>query len=687
MKRIAALAAFKLSLYLSQQKNEELFERYSRFLVKDLTEEEFLKYQELPEFLFEDKPEWAIRYRRIFNLLQENAIAVSAFQLYMLICMEPRVLAALEEIFGVLPPGPNIEEAWFLAFREGDSIEHVQEIYEAFQLVKYLLLADMKEQNFLKASFLPDSYLAAWLSGEADIDYILREYCEIWYPEDPLPVSIILKKEKQEAVHFLQKETEKAVIYVCGEKGSGRSFFVRYTAKESGWQVLAIPYDKLEEQGRLNKDVWRLVMRDCQLSGRTLCIMDITKSGEILNCPKEFLKEVEREYQYFDRPLFLTGRSEVKAAAVFDGSVYTVCIEEYNMEESLAFWNYFAEAYLEDRRDFPAEALASRMNLTAGQMNRVMEQYVSLGNTRVEDIRELFRVCYQILDDGRYQNMKIIRGAYTWEDLKLPSYPKSLLKDICNQAEHQITVLNRWGMRKKISYGRSVSALFSGPPGTGKTMAAQVVAASLGLVIYRIDLSQVTDKYIGETEKHLKEVFDQAEKSNMILLFDEADALFGKRSEVTDAKDKYANTEVSYLLQRMEEYTGIVLMTTNLASNIDSAFLRRFRYHVPFYMPGKELRKSLWESMLDDEVPQEEIDFEYLASQFSLSGAQIKNIVLNACYKAAAAEGVLCMKHILEAVFQEGQKEGSLMLSGDFGIYGSLLNGLMQRMNEKMDEK
>lgn len=229
MKRIAALAAFKLSLYLSQQKNEELFERYSRFLVKDLTEEEFLKYQELPEFLFEDKPEWAIRYRRIFNLLQENAIAVSAFQLYMLICMEPRVLAALEEIFGVLPPGPNIEEAWFLAFREGDSIEHVQEIYEAFQLVKYLLLADMKEQNFLKASFLPDSYLAAWFSGEADIDYILREYCEIWYPEDPLPVSIVLKKEKQEAVHFLQKETEKSVIYVCGEKGSGRSFFVLYS--------------------------------------------------------------------------------------------------------------------------------------------------------------------------------------------------------------------------------------------------------------------------------------------------------------------------------------------------------------------------------------------------------------------------------------------------------------------------
>lgn len=684
MKRIAALAAFKLSLYLSQQKNEELFERYSRFLVKELTEEEFLKYHEIPEFLFEDNSEPAFRYRRIFNLLEENAIAIAAFQLYILVCMDMRVLPVLEEAFGVPLPGPDIEEAWFLAYREGESIGHIQEIYEAFLLVKYLLLADTKEHNFLKASFLPDPYLAAWLSGEADMDYVLREYCDIWYPEEPIPKSIILKKEKKEAVHFLQREPGLAVICVSGEQGSGRSFFARCTAKETGLQVLAVPYDKLEEQGRLKKDVWSRLMRDCLLSGRALCIMDITPSEENAGCPKEFLMEVEREYQNLDRPLFLTGRLEVKPASVLETAVYAVSVSEYSMEESIAFWNYFSECYLPDSGGFPAEALASRMNLTAAQMGRVMEQYASLGNTRVNDIRELFRVCYQILDDGRYRNMKIIRGEYTWEDLKLPSYPKSLLKDICNQAEHQITVLNRWGMRKKISYGRSISALFSGPPGTGKTMAAQVVAASLGLDIYRIDLSQVTDKYIGETEKHLKGIFDQAEKSNMILLFDEADALFGKRSEVTDAKDKYANTEVSYLLQRMEEYTGIVLMTTNLASNIDSAFLRRFRYHVPFYMPGKTLRRSLWESMLDDAVPKKEIDFEYLASQFPFSGAQIKNIALNACYKAAA-EGVLRMKHLVEAIFQEGQKEGRLMLSGDFGVYGKLLNDLMQRMNEKMD--
>lgn len=685
MKRIAALAAFKLSLYLSHQKNEELIERYSQFLVKGMTEEEFLKYHEIPEFLFEDQPETALRYRRIFNLLKENAIAIAAFQLYMLVCMDMRVLPALEEVFGAALPGAYIEEAWFLAYREGESIGHIQEIYEAFGLVKYLLLADPKEQNFLKAFFLSDPYLASWLSGEADMDYILREYCDIWYEEDPLPASIILKKEKEEAAGFLRREPGSSAVYVSGEQGSGRSFFVRCIAKEAGLQILAVPYEKLAEQGRLKKDVFIRLMRDCLLSGRALCILDIAPTGENGGRLKDFFQEIEKAYQDLDRPLFLTGRPEIKPASLSETAIYAACVPAYSMEESAAFWNYFAEAYLSDTGNFPAEALASGMNLTAGQMGRVMEQYASLGNTRADDIRELFRVCYQILDDGRYQNMNIIRGAYTWEDLKLPFYPKSILKDICSQAEHQLTVLNRWGMRKKISYGRSVSALFSGPPGTGKTMAAQVVAASLGLDIYRIDLSQVTDKYIGETEKHLKEVFDQAEKSNMILLFDEADALFGKRSEVTDAKDKYANTEVSYLLQRMEEYTGIVLMTTNLASNIDSAFLRRFRYHVPFYMPGKTLRRSLWESMLDDAVPKEGIDFEYLSSQFPLSGAQIKNIALNACYKAAAAGGPLQMKHLVEAVFQEGQKEGRLMLPGDFGVYGKLLNDLTQRMNEQMD--
>ena len=208
-----------------------------------------------------------------------------------------------------------------------------------------------------------------------------------------------------------------------------------------------------------------------------------------------------------------------------------------------------------------------------------------------------------------------------------------------------------------------------------------MAASHLGLDIYRVDLSQIMDKYIGETEKRLKEVFDQAEKSNMVLLFDEADALFSNRTDTGDAKEKHMNAQVSYLLQRIEEFTGIVLMTTNLVSHMDDAFFRRFRYHIQFQLPGKALRKELWEYMLED-VPKDGIDFAYLASQFELSGAQIKNISLNACYQAAAGKTELKMQHLIEAVFQEGKKEGKLMLPADFGVYGNLLDGLFQLMNQ-----
>ncbi|MBU5435500.1 ATP-binding protein [Pseudoflavonifractor sp. MSJ-37] len=216
----------------------------------------------------------------------------------------------------------------------------------------------------------------------------------------------------------------------------------------------------------------------------------------------------------------------------------------------------------------------------------------------------------------------------------------------------------------------------SGPPGTGKTMTAQVLASRLGLELYKVDLSQIVDKYIGETEKRLRQVFDQAEKSGLILFFDEADALLGKRSEVKDAKDKYANTEVAYLLQRMEEYQGIVLMATNQAGSIDAAFVRRFRYHLVFTLPDEDMRRSIWTDALRG-IPAAALQIDYLARQFQLSGAQIKNVVLNGAYRAAADGGVLRMDHLVRAIFQELQKEGKVLLAGDFGEYGALLSDFL----------
>ena len=217
--------------------------------------------------------------------------------------------------------------------------------------------------------------------------------------------------------------------------------------------------------------------------------------------------------------------------------------------------------------------------------------------------------------------------------------------------------------------------LFAGPPRTGKTMAAQVVANELGLDIYKIYLSQIVSKYIGETEKNLNDLFNEAKKSNVILFFDETDALFGKRTEVKSSHDKNANIETSYLLQKMEEYDGITIMTTNYLENIDKAFFRRISYVIHFAFPNKDSRKKIWKNMYPKEMPlSKNIDFNYLARQFEISGGSIKNIALTSAFMAARDEKPLEMKHIILAVKYELGKQGKTLIKDDFSEYSYLLD-------------
>ena len=197
-------------------------------------------------------------------------------------------------------------------------------------------------------------------------------------------------------------------------------------------------------------------------------------------------------------------------------------------------------------------------------------------------------------------------------------------------------VLEKWGLGERLTSSKGISALFAGDPGTGKTLAAQVVAASLQLDLYRIDLSRVVSKYIGETEKNLDQIFEEAENSNAILFFDEADAIFGKRSEVKDAHDRYANIEVGYLLQRMETYDGVTILATNLRTNMDDAFTRRLNFIVNFPLPGEEQRLKIWKVLLPPGLPVDgEIDWAFLAHHYPIPGGNIRNILVSAAFLAA----------------------------------------------------
>ena len=252
-----------------------------------------------------------------------------------------------------------------------------------------------------------------------------------------------------------------------------------------------------------------------------------------------------------------------------------------------------------------------------------------------------------------------------WDEIQLPERERRQLAEIAAQVRNRTEVYEDWGFREKLSRGEGISVLFAGDSGTGKTMAAEVLAGELGLLLYRIDLSGVVSKFIGETEKNLRKLFDAAEDGGAILLFDEADALFGKRSEVKDSHDRYANIEINYLLQRMESYRGLAILTTNMKSSLDQAFVRRLRFIVNFPFPGAVEREAIWRGVFPSRVDTGALDFARLA-RLNITGGSIHNIALNAAFAAAAAGGGLTMPILLEAARAEYAKLEKPINEADF---------------------
>ena len=264
-----------------------------------------------------------------------------------------------------------------------------------------------------------------------------------------------------------------------------------------------------------------------------------------------------------------------------------------------------------------------------------------------------------------------IRPRRTWPDLVLPPDQEGQLRELAGRHRRRSTVYGEWGFSPLPSTG--VVALFAGPSGTGKTLAAEVVAGDLGLDLYKVDLSSVVSKYIGETEKNLERIFDAAAAGDLVLFFDEADALFGKRSEVSDAHDRYANIEVAYLLQRLEAYDGMVVLATNLQRNIDPAFTRRISVAVDFTVPEQVQRRAIWERALPTTAPVEDLDLDFLARQFKVTGGVITGAVLGAAFRAAEDGAPITMEHVVLSLRREYQKLGRLRTEAEFGPWFPLV--------------
>jgi hypothetical protein len=301
-----------------------------------------------------------------------------------------------------------------------------------------------------------------------------------------------------------------------------------------------------------------------------------------------------------------------------------------------------------------AARFAGQFNLNFRDIRAAVTKAARASETAPQP-HDIWKACGELTQPRLDQLAERLQPKATWDDLVLPDEAARLLRQIAGQARDRYAVYEGWGYARKTNRGLGINALFAGESGTGKTMAAEVIANELDLALYRIDLSAVVSKYIGETEKNLRRLFDAAERGGAILLFDEADALFGKRSEVKDSHDRYANIEINYLLQRMEAFSGLAILATNMKSSLDAAFLRRLRFVVNFPYPGVVERKRIWQGALPPELPVEAPDFDRLA-RFGLSGGNIHSVALNAAFMAASRGTPITQSLLMGAVRTELRK-------------------------------
>ncbi len=428
-------------------------------------------------------------------------------------------------------------------------------------------------------------------------------------------------------------------------------------------------------EGRFN-EVADLIMREALLQNAALYIQApdmFFEEKEQRNFPEFLIKDLKT----FPGIVFLAGKELIeldKNLIKYGFLPFTFPLPSYPVRKQL--WeSYLMDCIFDEAIDL--NALAAKFRFSGGQILDAIRSANSFAGesnpgSPVLSMEYLYKGC-KIQSNQKLNSLaQKTKPHYTWKDLVLPKDTLEHLKEVSGFIKYKGKVHFDWGFENKLSLGKGLNVLFSGPPGTGKTMAAEVLANEVKLDLYKIDLSSMVSKYIGETEKNLKKIFEEAETSNSILFFDEADALFGKRSEVKDSHDRYANIETAYLLQKMEEHEGIVVLASNFRKNLDDAFLRRLHFTIEFPLPDDNSRKEIWRKAFPRETPiASNVDFAFL-SRFKLAGGNIKNIILAASFLAAEDSEAVSMEHIIKATKREYQKIGKLFTESDFGEYYKL---------------
>jgi SpoVK/Ycf46/Vps4 family AAA+-type ATPase len=626
-----------------------------------------------------------------------ESFGLSTFDLgVIVVALGPELDLGYERLYGYLQDDvtrrrPSVNLALdLLCQTAGDKLARRRHFASDAPLIRHDLVRLISDPNqvdpplLARAIKLDEQILRLLASGQG-IDPRLAPFCELIEPTASFE-NVPLDPDVGRTLVVLAAEwrnTHRPVrLYFQGPHGAGQLLAAEALAREASCRLLTTELGRATAIASEFETTIDLLFREAWLLNAVLFL-----GGADAIRPDESAAKYAR---------LMNGVAQSRSVTILVGSrpwmspqsvsgtratgVVTVEFPIPAFEQRRALWAELLRREELDAEPDAVEAVADRYRLVPGQIHEATRALRNLtrlrgGTERVDrspdetdrvDARDLFAAARLQTGHDLGSLARKIDPRYAWQDIVLPADALAQLREICQRVVHHRVVLDQWGFGRKLSHGKGVNALFTGPSGTGKTMAAEILGHELNLDLYKIDLSAVVSKWIGETEKNLDRIFTAAENANAILFFDEADALFGKRSEVRDSHDRYANVEISYLLQKMEEYEGIAILATNLRANLDEAFVRRLAFTVQFPFPDDESRRRIWTGIWPAATPVgDDVDAAFLAKQFKLSGGNIKNIALAAAVLAAAEGGVVRMAHVLHATRREYQKMGKVLADID----------------------
>lgn len=512
-----------------------------------------------------------------------------------------------------------------------------------------------------------DERAVSLLLGKNNLDNRLASFCELTSPEALATLHRNgngVARRLPAFAGIAKKDNRPVRLLFSGPAMASKQRAAQAFAETSNVALLTADMDRCPSWRVEPVEIASLLKREASLTNAVLFVSGLNPINMEETTAKSFIDTLND----YSGTFILASDSALLAAIAGSDRFLMIPFDLPDYEARCELWKDFAKESGVPLNPETLKALAGNFHLAPEQIESAVKTARQYMEWRITDTGTLTisEISDELLAAARNQTglelaalTERLKPIYHWPDIVLPADTIAQLKEICQRVIHSHAVLEQGGFAKKLSSGKGVAALFAGPSGTGKTMAAEIIANELGLDLFRIDLSSVVSKYIGETEKNLERIFAAAVRSNSVLLFDEADALFGKRSTVSDAHDRYANVEISYLLQKMEQYEGITILTSNLRGNIDEGFWRRLAFTVHFPFPEADTRLEIWKRLWPEEIELDpDVDFAKLAQRFSLSGANIRNIGLAAAFLAAAEARPVKMADILHATRREYAKVG-----------------------------